>query len=297
MKVNPYIMAAQAAAAATPKPSKSATDIILITGIAFLGWKFAIKPALDQAKLNSAEAKLDTEAGRIAQQFKTLFDGWGVVYDADFKKINVQVNAKNKDEVYKIYRDLTGRNLSADISNHVSADNVKAAAKIEAYNSNPVGLFKIDQNEKITFKVAKGAKVRGAVGVKAFYAYADPYGIAVFNSGNQQLIDYYKNGAGYSASKNPAEYKAAVAKATRSLWNAESVTPGYWKIWTLTDAKEVPFEGVKPREGWLKYLLPLVRTSKTFAAVQIGTAWIDARDLQIAAASVKGIGNLNLNLL
>lgn len=239
---------------------------------------FGIKKLASQHGENIAEGELDTEAGRIASQFKVLFDQ-SYVKDADFRKINVQVNSSNKDDVYKIYRKLTQRNLSDDMT-RIDSNVVKATQKIEQYNSKPNGLFTIDASEKIKFEVGPGHLIRFAPGQTApIWVYSNPLGVAIHNQGNKSLIEYY------SKHKDPKE----VAKSVRVAMSPTS------KMYKVAGLHLVPVNGIKPREGWTKILIPFVNTSQTYAVIQIGAnAYIDARDMikHNALVGLTDIGSL-----
>lgn len=271
------------------KSGGSGTATAVIVGIALIGGYFVVKKIIKQGKENSAEKELDTPEGKIALEFKNLFDDT-FVNDADFRRINVQVTSENKDKIYLLYRNLTNRNLSDDIASKISAGAVKGSQKIETYNSTPGTTFKIDENEKIIFQVGTGQFLKFKTAQTApVLNYASPLGILVNNAPEtykKQLI----NGA-----KNKFE--------ARRVLTAMYLKPSAYK-YEVTQTKELPLVGLQDAKGWTKYFRPMVLTRKVFAAIQInlGTRtkpflrWIDARDL-VAVNAPKKLNGINLGLI
>ncbi len=237
-----------------------------IGGALFFGYKF-----YKQQQEKAGEKELDTDAGRIALQLKNLFDSF-VVNDADFRRIYTQVNNTNSDQVTKLYRQLTGRNLTDDIASKISSKSVSNAQKIVTYNSKPGGLFKIDENENIVFNIGRNDLIRFMPGqTTPIKAYARPQGIILRELNSNQLIENLK--------KDPK-----TAPATVSI----DIKPSA-RVFKVVNTMQIPFESVQRASGWQKYLR-FVNTRKVFAAVEIITgvnkktnkaitAWIDARDM------------------
>lgn len=239
---------------------------LLLLGTGYLGYK-----AFKQGQENSAEKQLDTEAGQIALQLKNLFDSF-VVSDSDFRRIYAQVNSSNSDEVAKIYRRLSGRNLSDDIASKISSKSVSNAQKVFKYNSKAGGLFRIDENERIVFTVGAGDMIGFAPNQKTpVKIYNIPFGIILRELNSPALIENLK--------KDPK-----TAPATVSIDAKPSA-----RQFRVVKTMELPFASVQRASGWQKHLR-FVKTRKVFAAVQIllGTnpktkqpvyGWIDARDM------------------
>ncbi len=237
-----------------------------IGGALLFGYKF-----YKQQQEKAGEKELDTDAGRIALQLKNLFDSF-VVNDADFRRIYTQVNNTNSDQVTKLYRQLTGRNLTDDIASKISSKSVSNAQKIVTYNSKPGGLFKIDENENIVFNIGRNDLIRFMPGqTTPIKAYARPQGIILRELNSNQLIENLK--------KDPK-----TAPATVSI----DIKPSA-RVFKVVNTMQIPFESVQRASGWQKYLR-FVNTRKVFAAVEIITgvnkktnkaitAWIDARDM------------------
>lgn len=245
---------------------------------------------IQQGKENSAEAKLDTPEGQIALQLKNVFDKWPVS-DSDYKAAWLQVNATNKDEIFKIYRNLTGRNLSDDIASHVSSGAQAQATKTEKYNSKPGKLFSIDSGNNIKWEIAKGDKIRFAPGqVAPINVYTSPFGIILNDIKSPDLFNKLR--------KDPK---------TVALTISISVKPTA-KLYPVLAIKEIPYDGMKQADDNLKYLRPYIKVRKVFAAVQVLAGinattkkpiiwWIDARDMVTFKQQIKGtegIGSVNL---
>lgn len=247
---------------------------------------FAAYKLIKQGKENSAEGKLDTEAGQIASELKVVFDSWPID-KAAYLRIALRINSANKDDVYKIYRKLTGRNLSDDETKLPSGVKERAT-KVEQYNSKPGRLFSIDANNNIKFEIAAGSLIRFMPGqTTPVTAYNSAFGIILNEINNAELLKKLKS--------DPK---------TAALTVSISVKPSA-KLYKVVQTKEIPYESLQQAEGFFKYVRPFVKTRKVFAAVQILAGyhpttkkpvylWIDARDMVTYKPQMKGLGSLAL---
>jgi hypothetical protein len=250
--------------------SSSAAKPIVIGVLAIAGVYFGSK-AYKAYLERKGEGNLDTPEGMIAGQLKALFDQT-IVSDEDFRKIYLQVNSSNKDEVYKIYRQIAHRNLSDDMV-RIGQGTLIKTAKTEVINSKANGVIKIDANEDIKFLVAKGSKVFFTNPKMAVWLYASPNSIIW----NLTAVQFQPKVSPYD-------------KIKISVINRKDVL-------IVDQVKILPYEGAKLAEGWTKYFKPIVRTRQVFAIVRIGIKdnkgvikylWCDARDLS-TATTLKGI--------
>lgn len=237
---------------------------LLAVGGAFFGYK-----AFEKYKKNQSEKELDTEAGQIALQLKNVFDST-IVSAEDYRVVAIKINATNKDDVYKIYRGLTQRNLSDDISRLPSGTLVRAA-KTEAINNKPNGVIKIRGTDDIQFLVSKGSKVKFTDSNKAITLYANPKGLI------------------YDLSDPKVKPKIS------ALDRIKVVVSKRKEILTVDGTLIFPYDGVKLAEDWTKYIRPIVATRKVFALVRVAVKaqsgfkylWVDARELSLAS-NLKG---------
>lgn len=277
----------------TPQPIviKSGSGLgaggVILGGLVLAGLGFGAYKLIKQAKENSAEAKLDTPEGQIALQLKNVFDKFPVS-DSDYRATWLQVNAENKDQVFKIYRNLTGRNLSDDIASHISSGTQAQATKTEKYNSKPGRLFSIDASNNIKFEVMAGDLIRFNPGqTSPITGYNATMGIILNEIKNADLLNKLK--------KDPK---------TSPLTVSISIKPSA-KLFKVVSTKEIPYESMKKAEGFYKYIKPFVNSRKVFAAVQILAGyhpttkkpvylWIDARDMVTLKPTLKGLGIIQL---
>lgn len=257
----PYIINSGGSSAAKP-----IVIGLLIAGGAYVGWK-----QYKAYQERQGEKQLDTPEGQIAGQLKALFDQT-FVNDEDFRKIYLQVNSSNKDEVYRIYRLIAQRNLSDDMV-RIGQGTLTRADKIETINSKKDGIIKIDSNENINFLVGRGSKVVFTNPKQATWLYATERGI-IWN-----LTDPKFQG-------NVSPYD----KIKISVINRKDTL-------VIDGVKLLPYNGVKLAEDWTKYFRPIVNTRKVFAIARIGIKdskgkvkylWCDARDLS-TVTTLKGI--------
>lgn len=245
----------------------------IVAGLLGLGVLGVVgKKMYDTYQKNKGEANITSPAGSIALQLKNVFDSFPVS-DADYKAVKLQVTPDLSPEVYKIYKQITGRNLSDDEANHINSGTQTTVAKQQAINSVPGTTIKVTPDDKIQFLIGKGNLIMANPGApgKRIPLYAKPEDIA--NGKPFRMLD---------------------------------VSP--LKL-TVEATKEVPYQSYKTRAGWTKILLPLVKTRKVFAAIGFSiplkggkktqTLWVDARTVLIHKAnSVHGLGQKGLvNLL
>lgn len=254
-------------------------SLLLIGGGSYAAYKL-----VNQRKKNSAEKELDSEAGQIALQLKNVFQSFPVS-DSAFQSAWLQVNASNKAEVFRLYRNLTGRNLSDDISKRITPSAQARSTKVEQYNSKPGKLFSITGDNKIKFEVAKGDFIRFAPGQKTpIKAYNSPFGIILNEINNPELNKKLKS--------NPNTVAATVSI---------SIKPSA-RLFKVEQTLEIPYEGIRKADGFFQAVRPFVNTRKVFAAIRILAGinpatkkpvylWIDARDM-VTSKQLKGLGNV-----
>lgn len=240
--------------------------LLAVAGV-FFGYK-----EWQKYKERQAEKNLDTPEGQIAMQLKNVFEST-IVSDEDFRQVYLQVNSSNKDEVFKQYRALTQRNLSDDIANRIGKGTLTKAVKTEAINSKPNGAIKIDQNDNISFSVAKGSKVVFTNPKIATWLYASVKGIIwnlTASDVRPRISEFDK-------------IKVSVVNRTA--------------VMTVDKTMILPYEGVKLSQDWTKYFRPIVNTRKVFAVVRVAIKdnkglikylWVDARDIS-TVAGLKGV--------
>jgi hypothetical protein len=245
------------------------TSGVVLAALVIGGAAYAGKKMYDASQKAKGEADLDTPAGAIALQLKTVFDSFPVDQQA-YKRVALQITPDLKDEVYKIYKRIALRNLSEDISTKIEAGTQNTTAKQEKINSTVNSVLKISPDDKIQFLISKNSLVR-------------------FEPGSKTPIPLYLNPLGIVTGAKPTYLLQP------SAYN--------FKVW---DTREVVFEGVKAAEGWQKYIRPYVRSRKVFAAVQIVlpmvdkttgkksyvTLWGDARSFRIGKGTnfLRGLG-------
>ncbi len=243
-------------------PVMAVTGLVLVAGLAYAGKKW-----YDQHQKNASEEEMDTPAGRIVLQLKTVFESFPVS-DTDYKRVALQVTPELKDGVFKLYKKATTRNLSDDIAEHISSRTQTTAAKQEVINTTSGSLLKITPDDKIQFTVGAGSIIR-------------------FAPGSTQAIPLYFVPSGIATGQLPVMLQPSA------------------KQFKVAEVKEVPYEGIKVPEDWTKYFRPYVRTRKVFAAVAIvfpftdskgnkvyKTMWADARLFRkgVGTNYLKGLG-------
>ncbi len=236
--------------------------------------------ALKAYKERHAEQEMDTPEGQIALQLKNVFAST-IVSDEDFRRVYLQVNSTNKDKVVTLYRELTGRNLSDDIAEHIKTDTVTKAAKTEAINNKKDGVIKISPSDEIEFLIAHGSKVVFTDPNKAVTLYASPKGLIWNLTAN--------------------EYRPQI-----SAYDKIKVTLIGRKDTMIVDkVMTLPYDGAKFVTDWTKYIRPVVKTRKVFAIARIGIKakdstlkylWVDARELS-KITGLKGIEGSTLTQL
>lgn len=240
-------------------PNKVIFGIVAATGLVIVG-----KMAYDKLAKNSAEKDMDTPAGELALQLKTVFESFPVD-DNEYRRVASQITPALKDEVYKLYRKVTLRNLSDDIATKIKAGAQATAAKQAAINSTTGTLITIDASDRIKFQVGPGSLIR-------------------FEPGSTASIPlYYK----------PED----IASSDKVIYNLQPSAIQF----LVKAVKEVPIEGMKVTEGWTKYFKPFTLTRKVYAAVQIQlknknggyiNLWADARLFRTGKGTnyLKGLG-------
>jgi hypothetical protein len=255
--------------------NSSAAKYLVIAAIVGGGLYFG-KQAYDQYKKNKGEEELDTPAGQIAMQLKAVFDPMFPDKN-EFKRVYVQVNNTNKDDVFKAYKLIAGRNLSDDMAK-LPPDVVSKAAKVEEINNKQDGVIRIDSGENIQFLVAKGSKVVITNPAKAVNLYATPKGLLWFMSAPES---------------KPAV--SAYEKIKATVINRKDVHE-------VDAVQTLSYNGVKLATDWTKLFRPFVNTRKVYAIVRIKIKatdgsfkylWIDARELS-KPAGMKGLGITDL---
>jgi len=243
---------------------------LIVLGLA-AGAYYVIDKKVSDKRKNAAEEEMDTPAGAIALQLKTVFDAWPNVNARDYRNAMLQVTPALKDDVYRLYRLSTGgRNLSDDIATKVPAGTQNTVAKQEKINATTSGIIKITPDDKIEFLVSKNSLVR-------------------FEPGSKTPIPLYLSPSGIATASSPTYLLQPSAMN--------------FKVW---DVKEVAYTGLKATENWQKFFRPYVKTRKVYAAVQIVlpminqatgkkthvTLWGDARLFRIGKGTnfLKGIG-------
>lgn len=268
--------------------------VMPIVGVAslFAGYFFVVKPYLAERATDKAEGDTSDEA-KVANQFKSVFGERGSknwhVADKDYNAAALLLNDANKKRVFEIYKDLTDRNLSDDIANHIAPDVKAKADKIQAYNSKPGKLFSITPEGSIKFEIVKGDKLS-------------------FPKGSKSPVSFYNNSYGIILNEiNSGELNKKLAgdPKTVPLTVKVSIQPSS-KIFTVIQTKQIPYNSIKLADDLWKYVRPYVKVSKTFAAVQVligkdpkgnnVIAWVDARELATVPKTVKGLsGKKGLN--
>ena len=249
--------------------------LIIVGGAAALIY-FGNK-AWKEYQKNKGEQNMDTPAGQIAMQLKVVFDET-FVNDEDFRRVYLQVNNTNKDDVFKQYKLLTQRNLSDDMT-RIKNGVIAKVVKTEAINNKKDGIIKISATEDIQFLVAKGSKVVFTDPSKAVTLFASPKGL-LWNL-------------------TATEYRPAIAEMDKI-----KATVINRKDALVVDAVMIlPYNGAKFSKDWTKYFMPVVKTRKVFAIVRIGIKakdnttkylWVDARELsKYTAPKLKGLGNVS----
>lgn len=208
--------------------------LILLAGVAYFG-----KQWYDQRQKNSGEEDLDTPAGKIALQLKTVFDAT-IVDNAEYKRVALQITPELRDDVYKIYRKIALRNLSDDIA-RIKAGVQTLIVKQEIINTTVDTIINITPDDQIKFLVGKGSVVR-------------------FPPGEKNSIPLYLN-----------PINVAYGKPVFFMLKPSALQ------FLVSEVREVPFEGVKEVNDWTKYFRPVVKTRKVFAAVAILLPLKDAK--------------------
>lgn len=208
--------------------------LILLAGVAYFG-----KQWYDQRQKNSGEEDLDTPAGKIALQLKTVFDAT-IVDNAEYKRVALQITPELRDDVYKIYRKIALRNLSDDIA-RIKAGVQTLIVKQEIINTTVDTIINITPDDQIKFLVGKGSVVR-------------------FPPGEKNGIPLYLN-----------PINVAYGKPVFFMLKPSALQ------FLVSEVREVPFEGVKEVNDWTKFFRPVVKTRKVFAAVAILLPLKDAK--------------------
>lgn len=216
-----------------------AGGVAIGAGVLIVGGIF-LKKYIDQQKKNASEKELDTPAGAIVLQLKAVFEDFPVSAEA-YKRVALQITPDLKDEVYRLYKLNTTRNLSDDIATKIQSQAQNTVAKQEKINNTVATVLKITPDDKIQFLIAKNSLVR-------------------FEPGSKLPIPLFLNPLGIVTGAKPTYLLQP------SAYN--------FKVW---DTREVVFEGVKAAEGWQKYIRPYVRSRKVFAAVQIVLPMVDKK--------------------
>lgn len=231
---------------------------------------------LNQRNKNESEQDLDTPAGSVALQLKTVFESFPVS-DNDYRRVALLMTPEIKDDVYKLYKKNTGRNLSDDIANHIGAGTQTVAAKQEAINSTPGTLITIGSNDQIKFNVNKGSIVR-------------------FEPGSKLPIPLFEKPEGVLP-------EGILRSAVKPFYTLQPTAVQF----LVNDIKTIDLNGLKLAEGWGAIFKPIVRTRKVFVAVQIAIPlqansqgvkrivylWADARLFRTGKGTnyLKGISN------
>lgn len=246
---------------------------LLLTGGAIYG-----KKAYDKYIEAQAEKSLDTPEGQIAFKLKQVFSNT-IVDEEEFRIAYLGVNSSNKDEVFKIYKRLTGgRLLNEDISNRIGSGTLIKADKVEKINSKPDGVIKIAEDDSINFLVTPGSVVKFTDPKKVTYLYATTAGLI------WHMAD--------------PKFKPAVNPINRVKIGLKDRVDQF----NVTQVLLLPYDGVKLAQDWTKYFRPVVSTRKVYAVVRIGIKnnqgkflyfWVDARDLSLSNKALKGVETIN----
>lgn len=255
----------------------------IVIGLLLVGGFFVGKKALKAYQERQGEKNLDTPEGQIALQLKNVFDST-IVSDDDFRSVYLQVNNSNKDEVFKQYRMLSGRNLSDDIAKHISKGTLTHSVKTEAINNKVNGVIKIDANENINWLISQGSKVTFTDPKKQVYLYPTTKGLLWNLTAN--------------------DLRPTFAKVNNVSINdtIKATLIGRKDTMKVMAVMLLPYDGIKLATDWTKYFRPIVNTRKVFAIVRIEILdnkknkkyfWVDARDLSTKATTLKGIGSVS----
>lgn len=260
-----------------PSSGSTGLPVAIVGGLLIVGAAFAGYHYIQQQQKNNTEGELDTPAGAVMLQLKSVFDNT-VVNDAEYKRVALLITPDIKDDVYKLYLKNTGRNLSDDIANRIGTGTQITTAKQEVINSTTGTLIKITPDDKIKFMVGKGGIVRFEPGsVYPINLFEKPEGVLPKGILSQEIKPYY------TLQPTALQFR-------------------------ISDVKEVDFNSFQLAEGWSKVFKPIVRTRKVFAAVQIELPlkadangvkrivrlWADARQFRIGkgTAYLKGLHGL-----
>jgi len=268
----------------------------LIGVAALIGtYVLVVKPAIAQSRENKAEGDTSPE-GQVANQFKNVFGpkdnaNW-VVNDSDYKTAALLLTNANKELVFKKYRALTDRNLSDDIAKHISPDIQSKASKIQQYNSKSGKLFSITPEGKIKFEVVKGDNIR-------------------FAPGQTTPVTFFQTTGGIILKEiNDAKLTKKLASDPKTVLNTISISvKPNTRLFPVLATREITYSGIQTASDFFKYVRPYVKTSKTFAAIQILVGkdpksgkpvimWVDARDLvTFSKKPLKGLGSASSLLI
>lgn len=272
---------------------------VVILGLAVGGYFAYGKWAKDKNEA-AGEALTNTEEGQIASALKVIFDASFPSSD-EYRRVALRITTANKPEVYRIYKLLTGKNLSDELTRFKS-DVVEKANKIENYNSKVDGLFRISPDGSIKFEVVRGDMIRFAPGqTTPIRVYSNEAGLWI-----EEML---KNPPAFYGNRVKADIDA-LKKNPKTVAKTVSVdVKPNTKYYAVVQTKEIPIESLAKSDGFFYSLVkPYVATRKVFAAIQIVTgkdpktgrvvtAWIDARDMVKAPKPVKGLGQIASNLI
>ncbi len=246
-----------------PSFSPETTKLLVKVGVG-VGLYFVGKHLYENYQKSKGEELIKTPEGQIAQQLKNIFESFPVD-GAAYRRVMQGVTTAMEEKVRDIYRLITGRFLSDDEANKISASTQEGQAKQYKINNTPGTLISI-VNDQIKFNVGPGSLVR-------------------FAPGQTTPISLYLK------AEDIAEGKAPVV-----------VMPPNSKYWKVSQVKLVPLNGVKLRTDWklifapVLPLLVLAQTHKEYAAVQIDISagqgktfvWANATDFR----TQKGLSGL-----
>lgn len=243
----------------------------IVIGVLVIAGSYFGNKAYKKYLEDKGEKSTDTPEGAIALQLKNLFDKT-FVSDEDFRMIYLSVNADNKDEVFRIYKLLSQRNLSDDMK-RINTSTLVKSAKTEIINNKKEGVIKINANDDIEFLVAKGSAVKITDLQKAVTFYGSPKGLL-----------WYLTASDMRPIISPGDkIKASIVGKNISM--------------VVDSTMILPYSGIKLTADWTKYFKPLTNTRKVFAIVRVKIKkadgktlflWVDARELS-KIVTLKGI--------
>lgn len=265
---------------------------LAITSVAGVLGFIAIKKLVAAHNENKAEGDSSPEAD-IATKLKYVF-GNTPVDDAAYQTAAALITDSNRKEVYRIYKQLTSRNLSDDIGNHINVNAANFSDKIQKVNSKPGKTASITPEGTISFEIVKGDYVRFAPGQTT--------PITVYNSPFGLVIDRLKNIPRYPEMISKLKNNPKTVALTISVQIKPSA-----KQWPVVSTQEITMADLTKQTGFWSIVGPYSTNKNNIAALQIvgGTnlktgkpvlVWVNAHDVikGVKAVPVKKKGTHGL---